>query len=462
MSLSPNILLIHSDQHRYDCLGVNGHPFIETPNLDRLAAEGMNFTHAFTPIPLCTPARNCLLHGQWSTEHGCIANADTEAPGEAAEDLPSFSIQLRRDGYYLGYVGKWHVSNTREPDAYGFCDFPPAGSYDAWRDAQGCPPRPRTNGWFGEVNPHIRPEQSYLAWCANRTIEMLTKAAGQDNGFFIRWDPPEPHLPNIVPEPYASMYPPESIPPWPNFRDSLEGKPCIQRQQLRTWQVHDWTWEDWAPIVGRYLGEISLMDAQVGRVLAALDGLGLADSTLVIYTTDHGDLCGAHGMVDKHFVMYDEIVRVPLIARWPGRIKPGSRCDSFVSHAIDLATTFCDAAGAAVPSTFRGRSLVPLMCGAHDNGRQDILSVYHGNQFGLFSQRMVRDRRWKYVWNATAEDELYDMVNDPHELTNRAGDPSCSGELSRLRHRLMDWMQQTHDPLCNEWIITQLREGLSL
>lgn len=462
MSTSPNILLIHSDQHRYDCLGINGHPFIETANLDQLAAEGMNFTHAFTPIPLCTPARNCLLHGQWSTEHGCIANADTEAPRTPAEDLPSFSMQLRQHGYYLGYVGKWHVSAAREPDAYGFCDFPPAGSYKAWRKGQGCLPRPWTNGWSGKVDTYITAQQSRLAWCADRTIDMLHRASAQENGFFIRWDPYEPHLPNIVPEPYASMYSPDTIPCWPNFHDSLTGKPCIQRQQLRTWQVHDWTWEDWAPIVGRYLGEISLMDAQIGRVLAALDELGLADDTLVIYTTDHGDLCGAHGMVDKHFVMYDEIVRVPLIARWPGRIKPSSQCHSFVSHAIDLATTFCEAAEAAVPSTFRGQSLVPLMCGADDNGRQDIMSVYHGNQFGLFSQRMVRDRRWKYVWNATAEDELYHMVGDPHELTNRAGDPSCAGELSRLRHRLIDWMQQTNDPLCNEWILTQLREGLSI
>jgi len=461
-SSSPSILLIHSDQHRYDCLGVNGHPFIQTPNLDRLAAEGMNFTHAFTPIPLCTPARNCLLHGQWSTEHGCIANADTEAPGEPPEDLPSFSMQLRQRGYYLGYVGKWHVSNTREPDSYGFCDFPPYDAYDKWREAQGCPPRPCTNGWFGEVNPHIEPQQSHLAWCADQTIGMLNKAAGKTNGFFIRWDPPEPHLPNIVPEPYASMYPPADIPPWPNFGDPLENKPIVQRQQLRTWKIDDWTWEDWAPIVGRYLGEISLMDAQIGRVLAALDELALADNTLVIYTTDHGDLCGAHGMVDKHFVMYDELVRVPLIARWPNRIKPGRRCDNFISHAIDLASTFCEVGGASVPETFRGQSLLPLMEGAEDNGRQDIMSVYHGNQFGLFSQRMVRDNRWKYVWNATAEDELYDMVGDPHEMTNRAHDPSCADELSRLRGRLIDWMQQTNDPLCNEWIITQLREGLGL
>jgi arylsulfatase A-like enzyme len=462
MSRRPNILLIHSDQHRYDCLGVNGHPFIQTPNLDRLAGEGMNFTHAFTPIPLCTPARNCLLHGQWSFQHGCIMNCDSEAPAEPPEGLPSFSQQLRDEGYYLAYVGKWHVSTTRGPEAYGFCEFPGHDAYDKWLDAHGVAPAEYANGWFGETVPGRTPEQTHLAWCADRTIDYLRKAATHDEGFFIRWDPPEPHLPNLVPEPYASMYPPESIPPWPNFGDPLEGRPIVQRQQLRTWKIDDWTWEDWAPIVGRYLGEISLMDAQIGRVLAALDELGLAENTLVVYTTDHGDECGSHGMIDKHFVMYDELVRVPLIARWPGRIAPGSECDSFVSHEIDLASTFCEVAGASIPETFCGQSLLPLMDGASDNGRQDILSAYHGNQFGLFSQRMMRDRRWKYVWNPTAEDELYDMVGDPYELTNRAGDPSCADELARLRLRLVDWMQETNDPLCNEWILTQLREGLSL
>ena len=461
MSGPTNILLIHSDQHRYDCLGVNGHPLLQTPNLDRLAAEGMNFTHAFTPIALCTPARNCLLHGQWSGQHGCIMNCDAEAPAEPPADLPSFSQQLRDRGAYLAYVGKWHVSNTRGPDHYGFEDFPGHDAYDRWLEVQGCPPAEYTNGWFGQTLHGRTPEQTHPAWCADRTIDYLRQAATREGGFFIRWDPPEPHLPNLVPEPYASMYPPETIPPWPSFGDPLDGKPVIQRQQLRTWKIDEWTWDDWAPIVGRYLGEISLMDAQIGRVLAALDELGLAESTLVIYTTDHGDMCGGHGMIDKHFVMYDDIVRVPLIARWPGRIAPGSQCDSFVSHEIDLATTFCEVGGSPVPDTFRGQSLVPLFDGGA-NDRPDILSAYHGNQFGSFSQRMVRDRRWKYVWNATAEDELYDMVNDPHELTNRAGAASCAGELARLRGRLIDWMQQTHDPLCNEWILTQLREGLSL
>jgi len=460
---SPNILLIHSDQHRFDCLGVNGHPLLQTPVLDRLAAEGINFTYAFTPCPLCVPARNSQLHGQWLMQHLCIANYDTEAPRPPAEDLPTYVDPLREGGYFLGYVGKWHVSKARDGLDYGFHEFLPDNLYGLWRQEQGLPGRPSTNGWFGELDPGISPDQSRLGWGADRTAELLERCAESGQPFFIRWDPTEPHLPNKVPEPYFSMYPVDEIPPWPSYPDHFENKPHIQAQQLRTWKIQDWTWQDWAPVVSRYLGEISLIDAQIGRLLDALDRLGLAESTLVIYTADHGDMCGGHGMMDKHFIMYDDVVHVPMVMRWPGRIAPGSVCDAFIAHEVDLASTFCEAAGVAEPDTFRGQSLLPLMTGASaDNGRRDIFSTYHGNQMGLFSQRMVRDRRWKYVWNATARDELYDLESDPGELHNRATDPACSGELARLRLRLVAWMRETDDKLLNHWMERQLMEGLSV
>jgi len=458
----PNILLLHSDQHRFDCVGANGHPLLKTPNLDRLAAEGMNFSHAFCPIPLCIPVRNSLLFGQWSTGHLVIANWDTEAPRAAKEGLPAFSQVLREAGYFLGYVGKWHTHPTKGPLDYGFHEYIPEEGYSRWRAAQGLPPRPRRNGSFGEPDPGIRPEQSRLAWGAQQVIRLLEACASQESPFFIRWDPSEPHLPNIVPEPYCSMYPPHAIPPWPSFPDPLIGKPYIQAQQRRTWKIADWSWKEWAPVVGRYLGEISLMDAQIGQILDALDRLHLAADTLVVYTTEHGDLCGGHGMVDKHYVMYDDVTRVPLIIRWPGRVVPGSACDAFVSHSIDLATTFCEVAGAPVPQTFQGKSLLPLLARERDNGRQDIFSAYHGNQFGLYSQRMVRDRRWKYIWNATAEDELYDLASDPGEVRNLAAEPACRGELVRFRQRLIAWMEEVHDPLLNGWIRAQLLEGLKV
>jgi arylsulfatase A-like enzyme len=457
----PNVVLIQSDQHRYDCMGANGHPFLRTPNLDRLAAEGVNFSHAFCPIPLCMPTRSSLLCGQWPAEHLHIANQDSEAPRVMRPGLPTFSELLRRDGYYLGYVGKWHVDPDRDPLQFGFCDYVPSWQYGSWREEQGLPPMPRTNRWFGETDPHVTPEQTRLAWGADRLIEMLEARAREGGPFFLRWDPPEPHLPNVLPEPYASMYPPGEILPWPSFGDAFEGKPYVQAQQLRTWQVDDWGWDEWAPIVGRYLGEVSLLDAQVGRVMDALDRLGLAADTLLIYTADHGDMCGAHGMIDKHFIMYDDVVRVPLVARWPGVVGAGRVCDDFVASSVDLAATFCEVAGLPVPDAFSGLSLLPLLRGEGSNGRPDIFASYHGNQFGLYSQRMVRDRRWKYVWNATAEDELYDLEADPAELSNLAREPGCAGELARLRRRLVEWMEETNDRLLNQWTRPQLLEELT-
>lgn len=458
----PNILLIHSDQHRFDCLGVNGHPVLKTPNLDRLAWEGVNFTHAFCSTPLCAPARISLMHGQWPARHAAIANPDTEAPRPAIEGLPSFSRLLAASGYFMGYVGKWHVHPSQNPLHYGFHEWVPEHEYAQWRAERGIPPWSYRNTWFGELDPDIGPEGSRLAWGADHVLRMLEQHARDGRPFFVRWDPSEPHLPNIVPEPYCSMYPPEAIPPWPSFPDPLVGKPYIQAQQRRTWKVDGWVWDDWAPIVARYLGELSLLDAHVGRILDTVDRLGLTENTLVIYTTDHGDLCGGHGMIDKLYVMYDDVVRVPLIARWPGHIAPASECAAFVSSSVDLPATFCDAASVPVPETFQGKSLFPLFAGGQDNGRSDIFSAFYGNQFGLFSQRMVRDRRWKYVWNATAEDELYDLASDPGEVTNLACSPVHRDTLARLRLRLVAWMEETHDPILNLWIRAQLIEGLKV
>lgn len=454
----PNIILIYSDQHRFDCVGANHHPLLETPNLDRLAAEGMNFTNAYCPTPLCTPARNSLLHGQWSSSHQAIANWDTEAPRPPEDDLPTFVRQLREAGYFLAWVGKWHVHPKKGGLAYGFDAYIPEEEYVLWRQSQGLSVRPQTNGWFGELDHGITPEQSRLAWGADQMLALLDHCAEEGRPFCLIWSPSEPHLPNIVPEPFCSMYPPENILPWPSFPDQLEGKPFIQAQMRRTWGVDRWSWADWAPIVSRYLGELTLLDSQVGRLLDGLEQLGFADKTMVVYTTDHGDMCGGHGMIDKHFVMYDDVVRVPLLVRWPGYIAPGQTSDAFICNGLDLATTFCQVAGVPVPATFQGASLLPLFTRPDTHERADMFGMYHGNQFGLYSQRMVRDRRWKYIWNATAEDELYDLARDPAELHNLIGDPRWRDELARLRGRLVAWMEVVGDPLLNTWNRAQLLE----
>jgi arylsulfatase A-like enzyme len=459
----PNVLLIQSDQHRFDALETHSDREIETPNFNRLVEEGMDFTSAFTPIPLCTPARASLLTGQWPTSHLGMTNYQKghEIPRTHRSDVTTFSEVLANSGYELGYIGRWHVHPKKSPHYYGFDSYVSNDEYQNWRQKKGLPPSPSTD-YFGGSDENIEPEESRLAWGADRVIEQLEGYAEIDDPFFLRWDTYEPHFPNIVPEPYASMYDPADIEPWDNFEDDLADKPLFQRQQRKSWGLENWSWEDWAPVIGRYLGEVSLLDAQIGRILDRIDELGLEDDLLVIYTADHGEMGGSHGLFDKQGYMYDEIVQVPLIARWPDRIAAGEECDAFISHGLDIAATLCDLCAGSVPESFQGQSLRPLFDGEGADWRQGIVSVYHGNTSGLYSERMYRTDRWKYVWNPTARDELYDLEEDPGEVTNLAQNTEYDEILADLRPRLLSWMEETEDTLLNNWTRTQLRENLSI
>ena len=445
MMPQPNILLIHSDQHRFDCLGVNGHPFLRTPNLDRLAAQGVNFTHAFTPNPVCSPARACLQTGAWATTHKCVTIPNTEAFQCADPGLPVLTQLLAQAGYQVGHIGKYHQELQGEPTDHGADTYIGYDQYFAWRQRQGLQPRPGTHGWYGQTDPHIRPEQTSLAWQADQTLALLDRYAQNGRPFFLRWDPPEPHLPNVVPPPYDSMYPLDQIQPWPSFPDPLIHKPAVQRRTRRRWGTDAWSWQQWAPIVQRYLGEITLLDAQVGRLLDRLEQLGIGDQTLVVYTTDHGDMCGAHGMMDKHYVMYDDILRVPLVARWPGVLPAGQTCPAMIVHELDLARTFLAAAQVEAPPTFVGLDLRDPVAGR--TSRPDVFAQYQGTGQGLYSQRMLRDRRYKYIYNPVAFDELYDLQTDPGELHNLVDDPAQQERLQALQIRMDAWMHQIHDRL---------------
>jgi len=460
MTDRPNILLIHSDQHRYDCLGVNGHAVVQTPNLDRLAADGINFTHAFTPNPVCSPARACLQTGAWATTHGCVTIPGTEAFRSADPALPVLTGLLSDADYRIAHIGKFHAEIAGSPTDHGAEAFVPVKpAYKRWRTDQGLSSAPTDCGWYGQTDPHITAEQSPLAWQADRTLELIETYAQGQRPWFVRWDPSEPHLPNLVPEPYASMYNEFDLPPWPSFPDRLTHKPEVQRRTRQRWGVDAWSWDDWLPVVRRYLGEITLLDAQVGRLLDRLDVLGLADRTVVVYTTDHGDMCGGHGMMDKHYVMYDDVMRVPLMLRWPGRVAAGTRED-FVIHELDLAATFLDAAGIEAPVSFVGRSL--LQPPSAEGGRQTAFAQYQGTHQGLYSQRMLRDRQFKYIYNPTSIDELYDLDVDPGEITNLADDPTYTDRLRNLRVQMAEQMQHIGDRLSSplfDWGRADLPKG---
>ncbi|MEM7626284.1 MAG: sulfatase-like hydrolase/transferase [Planctomycetota bacterium] len=448
----PNILYIHSDQHRWDCLGAHGHPLLRTPHLDRLAAQGVDFQQACTPTPICTPARACLLTGKWPTQHGVTSIPRTEIYHPLAEDQPLLTRLLHDAGYRQAHIGKWHDETKGQPTGYGVDFFQwEEDDYDAWRLEQGLPLRERKNGWFGEVDPTTTIEQTRIAWGANHTLDQMSRFTKEGKPWFIRWDPSEPHLPNLIAPEMEDWYPVGDIEPWPSFPDPLNDKPPIQKQQRRTWGTDDWGWDKWAPIVSRYLAEIELIDRYVGQMMGRLDELGQAENTLIVYSTDHGDLCGGHGMMDKHFQLYDDVVRVPLLMRFPQQLPAGQINEAFISHEIDLATTFLAAAGVEVPECFEGVDLLPVGRGEADTGRQDCFVQYQGTQFGLYSQRMIRNREWKYVYNPTAQDELYHLASDPAELVNLAQRPAHTDMLMQLRGRAAEWMTSIEDPLLNEF-----------
>lgn len=454
---APNIVLIHSDQHRWDCVGANRQRAIHTPHLDRLAGEGANFLHAFTPCPICSPARASLLTGAWPTTHGCLSIPNTEIYHPARPELPLLSELLHKQGYFQGWIGKFHAEVRGLPTDHGVNRFVPVADYDAWREEQGLPPLPDwTGSLFGRVDEACPPEASSLAWQAGKCLDFLERATRQPaTPFFLRWDPPEPHLPCLPTPPFAALYDPQTLEPWQSFPDPLINKPDCQRRQRDIWGIHGWKWQDWAPVAARYHAVVTELDAQIGRLLAYLDARGLTENTLVIYSSDHGDFCGGHGLIDKHFSMYDDITRVPLILRWPGRVCPGHVERGFVSAQLDIARTILSAAGIPAPDSFVGTDLVALAAG-RIAPRPHIMAQYFGTESGSYSSRMLRTDRFKYCYNPVARDELYDLVADPGEIVNLIDDSAYAGDLRELRQLLAEEMRRAGDPLLNLWTRTHL------
>ncbi|HSN10695.1 MAG TPA: sulfatase-like hydrolase/transferase [Propionibacteriaceae bacterium] len=465
--MKPNILLIVSDQHRLDCVGASGDYPVRTPNIDRLAREGAWFRQAYTPIPLCTPARQSLLTGRRPEVTGGLWNYDLGPripaldPGEYA-----WPRELKADGYRSLYVGKWHVSPDDDPTRFGYDAYLPLEAYDEWR-GENHPGQDLATDWFGAVDP-LPASESRTHWLAGRVSEFIAQASGGESPWHARLDFLEPHLPCQPSAEFASRYRADEIPPWRDFADDFRNKPYIQRQQLLNWNVQDYSWEDWAPVVARYYAVIEQMDDAIGVVLRALDDAGVADNTLVVYTTDHGDMCGSHRMMDKHYVMYDDVVRVPLVMRWPDRIAAGSEVDAFTYNTLDLPPTISALLDVPGPTRPHGVALFEpaadrLAVTGAASERTHVVSTYNGQQFGLYIQRMIRTRDWKYVWNPTDVDELYDLREDPNEFVNRIADDAVADVLKDLRLRLLAQLRADGDSfVANAWMTEQLTSGRKL
>lgn len=456
----PNFLIIVADQQRYDCIGyAKDYPVI-TPNIDKLAAEGMWFNNAYTPIPVCCPARQAFLNGQRAEAFGALWNYGIALETQAlSPEAYSWVRELEPLGYKSSFIGKWSGHPVFGPESYGFHDTVGLAQYTSYRQKK-YSDRKYQKGWLGEVDT-IPYQENVSHWLASQAITKITEYSDIHQPWHLRLDFPGPHLPCRPSPEFAGLYTADKIPKWRSFHEDFHNKPYIQRQQLVNWDVENFTWEDWAESVALYYGMVSEIDHAIGTVLDSLDSLGITENTIVIYTADHGDMCGGHKMVDKHYVLYDDVVKVPLIIRWPHEIAAGARCNEFVCHFLDLPPTILEILGLASPEFFHGKSLMDLLKGINPAvWRDEVVSTYNGQQFGLYTQRMIRNHDFKYIWNTTDIDELYDLQQDPEELHNVIYEKAHQSLIATLRRKLYETLRQEGDGLVNnEWMRHQLLAG---
>lgn len=467
----PNIVVITTDQQRFDTVSAYGKaPYgvkVKTDHLDQLAAEGVRFTNAFTCCPLCSPARTSFLTGTYPHTHKTMTNTNLHPLDNQIQPGDDLVINgLREEGYHTAYVGKWHVNNDINPDEFGYEHFVGLGDYDRYRATLEIPAAPQTKyyatamGGYGD-DP-IDLERSRPAYLTKAAIGYIEQFAKEEQPFFVRLDFHGPHFPSVIPEPYASMYRPEDIQPIPSFYDDMTRKPAVQHNTPKYWEADRFTWQDWQKLIAKYMGECTLIDDMVGRVLDKLAELGLDEDTLVLFSTDHGDHLGAHKIWDKAFALYDDNCHVPLLARWKGRIPANSVCTEFVSHYVDMCPTILEAAGAQIPEQVQGQSFLPLCLGQKQERKPYIVSEFHGSHMGFYTIRSIRTEKYKYIFHTGADDEFYDLSEDPYEMSNRIEWPEYADMVKELKLHLVEWMRETRDHLYTEYMVYYLTKNEDL
>ena len=438
----PNILLLVSDDQRPDTIHALGNDVIKTPNLDRLAREGTAFTRATCANPICTPSRAEILTGCTSFRNGVL-----DFGGKFA-DVPLMPQWFHDAGYRTWYVGKWHNNGAPIERGYDATNGLYRGGGGKWYKPQvDWAGRPVTGyrGWlfqddegnkFPERGVGLTPDISGLF--ADAAIEQIKLET--DRPFFLHVNFTSPHDPLFLPTDYEDAYDAKSMPLPKNFmaehpfdHGNFEGRD----EKLFRWPR---TAEETRGELAAYYAVISHMDAQIGRVLAALDETGKLDNTVIVFTSDHGLGVGSHGLRGKQS-MYEHTIGVPLVMRGPG-IPKGKRSEA-QCVLRDLFPTLTALTGIEPPGKrVDGFSLKPVLDGDAKQV-QPFITGYFRN-----FQRMIRTERWKYVeYPDVGEQQLFDLHSDPNELTNLIDSPDASDVRDRLKRQLRDWQRENGDAL---------------
>jgi choline-sulfatase len=404
----PNLLFMHLDQWYWDAASAFGCAHVRTPAIDRLAAQGTTFSLSYSANPVCCPARACWYTGRASSENGVVMNDQWPI----APEMPDLGQWLSGRGYDSVYAGKWHVSGRGLTKSFRVLT-PGSG--------------------VGEVTDGA----------VSRAAEgFLRSRQAADKPFFLNLGFLQPHdccywvFEHSAGESLTRLGPPPAdLPPLPANHGHCEREPApiVQRRGKRGgdggWSADHWRWYLW-----NYYRMVEMADAEVGRVLDALDDAGLAQDTLVVLTSDHGDGLARHGLTSKMF-LYDEAARVPFLVACPGRVQAGARDERHLVSGLDVAPTLCDFAGAEGLPKARGLSLRPLLEGKAGAPWREFL-VTETFRTG----RMIRTPEFKYIaYSGDPNTQLFDLRSDPGELANLAADASKAGTLRDLEARLAAW-----------------------
>jgi N-acetylglucosamine-6-sulfatase len=429
-----NVVLILSDDHRYDFMSFLGGPsWLRTPGLDRMASGGAHLTNAFVSTSLCSPSRASILTGLYAHRHGIVDNNSPVPRGTRF-----FPAELQTAGYRTAFMGKWHMGH--EDDA-------PQPGFDRWISFRG--QGEYHNPTLNIDGTRVRQEGYTTDILTDHALEWIEQ--NREQPFFLYLSHKAVHA-MFEPAPrHLGLYEKEPI-PWPssmadteeNYRD----RPGWVRAQRNSWHGVDYAYHgalDLDLFYRRYCETLLALDESVGRVLDAVEKLGLADSTLVLYMGDNGFCLGEHGLIDKRH-MYEESMRVPLLAWGPGLIASGTRVEQLVQN-IDLAPTILAAAGAIAGADFDGRSFLPLLRGESVPWRDAVFYEYYWerNYPQTPTVHGIRTEQYKFmryhgIWDL---DELYDIAADPHEMTNLIRRPEHAALARDLRKRVFDWLERT-------------------
>ncbi|MBX2880938.1 MAG: sulfatase-like hydrolase/transferase [Granulosicoccus sp.] len=488
----PNILFICTDQQRGDSLNCTGAPWAVTPNLDKLAGEGALFHNCYVQNPVCSPSRASLFTGKYVANHGLHANG---VPLPARHTL--FTRLLADAGYDCGMIGKQHLSpcdswqtEPRRDDGYRVFKWAHGpnhraleNDYHAWLrkthpeiysdifpDKGGNESTAYSNkASTGTPIDHVKKEAHYSHWVTECAREFIAHPRAQSEPFCLVANFFDPHHSFGAPQEFRDLIDSDAIPePWMR-EDELSNKPSEQTFYSKTSYAgvapgfQDYTKEQIREIRAQYWAMIALVDYEVGRMLQTLEESGLAENTLVVFTSDHGEMLGNHQQLLKGPQLYDDLTHVPLIVRWPGWVEPAQSIDQLVQW-IDLPATFLDAAGCAKAKGVQGESLIPLMRGENIQWRNWALSEYRDSGFTTDPQimtTMLRHEQWKLiVWHGAPatggqrNGELYDLSADPHELYNLFHDSNYAAVRQQLKLKLLDVMAETEDraqPRVRQW-----------